>query len=67
MNQRDWASNDEKISISIPVEKRERTEGEIIKVLGVMWNKKYDTLSCQVAQHLPKEGTKRNVLRLVCI
>ncbi len=65
MNLRDWATNDDMVFRAIPKEKREKSGEDMIKVLGIMWNKKTDTISCKMNDNLPMEGTKRNVLKFL--
>ncbi len=65
MNLRDWATNDDRVLQIIPEQKRERTKNNVIKVLGIMWDKTIDMIGCKLDENLPLEGTKRNVLRYV--
>lgn len=62
MNLREWASNDEELYESIPVE--DRAKGDSMKVLGLTWNRTRDTIGIkQVHLSDTKDVTKRVVLK----
>ena len=64
MNLREWASNSKELDANIP--DHDKTNDEVMKVLGLHWNRTDDTLSLKRIKILDtKTVTKRKVLKQV--
>ncbi len=65
MNMREWASNSLKTLEYIP--ESDRVQGNVIKILGLIWNKSQDTFVIPVPKQevLDKVSSKRGVLQAI--
>ena len=62
MNLREWASNSSKVMQNIPED--DRAKGDTIKVLGMEWKPKNDTISIRCKNKPIKAASKRQILKI---